>query len=433
MRLILLFSILINSLWSQTKYVYVINKKPVWILYFKDSTNYQIIEYIKKEKTMFPIAILDSGNYIKFKFAIEFKSKSKEPIIKGIKPFLKNKLYHSWISIETYKQSDTNKYHSFFWKAPIHNKKEPHINNLAAEGYTKQFFINTIHKYAPIYDSLIYTDYSGPGMYKTYINGKYVEWKGDTAWTKLIKDYETVVHESTHGFNSTIGYFNRKFRYKIMVEPGITICYENNRSFQSSQFASIIPPDANKKIFRYDMYVSPWSTVTANLSGIYGLIDEFSAYRNGCHAALISTLKAIELNRERERDIFFEEACATHFSYYEFRLFIAWYLAYGKSNQTQIWKETMENKNLRIAFTLIDDLFLEDIKIIKQLQEKIKFYGYDYYERTYVDYLVKNIPNWQSYIDEFKIEGVNKSNWREMIEKLPSMDGKTNVTKIKDK
>lgn len=426
-RVILVLITLTTLLSAQinNKTTYVINKKPVQVIHFIDSINYLVIEYTKNKKYLVPTEVADSGKYKVGKLFIEFKSKDPIPILKGKKLFINNRLSQNWWNPnKVYTKSDTNKYHSFFWipSSEHYVRPKPTVSRLFAGEYAKQFFINNIHKYAPEYDSLLYKNYCGPGMYKTYIGGKHVEWIGDTTFLHLINDYETVVHESTHGFNVSIGYLNKKWREKIMVEPGITIFYDDTRTFTSAQFSVIVPSDASKKIFRYNSYVGYSSTVSANLSGIYGLIDEFSAYRNGCHASLVSTLKAIELKQDKHRDYFFEQSCGTYFAYYEFRLFIAWFLDYGEKYQNPIWKEIMNNKNLRIAFTLIDDLFLEDIKLIKQLQDKLKYYGYDYYERTYVDYLRQLIPNWQHNIDDFKIKGVNKLNWKEMVEKLPPLD-----------
>ncbi len=179
-----------------------------------------------------------------------------------------------------------------------------------------------------------------------------------------------------------------------MIEPGLTIYYNSTKTFESSIIRKIVPANANNSIFRYNSYVGLGSNFSSNLSGIYGLMDEFSAYRSGCHAGIISHLKATELNHTQNAKIFISEANKTYFAYYEFRLFIAWYLAYAKKYNESIYKELLDNKNLRIAFTLLDELFKEDVRLLGELNHNLNNRDFNYIEDKYVRYLKQITPEW---------------------------------------
>jgi hypothetical protein len=431
--LILLF--LFTKVFAQInpKTVFVINNKPIQVVRFVEKNKFIVIEYIKDKKVNIPQMIVDSGTYTQTKWFIKFQS-TKSNILNGNKLYLDKKLSANWWwSKKTYTRSDTNKYHYLGWIPPKqpYKKPNPSVPNPAIADYTKQFYIRHIHCYVPQYDSLMLTDFCGPGIYNTYVNNKYIEYRGDTSYNYLISDYETVVHESTHTFNGPFGYSNKRWRYKIMVDPGIIINYDNTETFQSCLFKPIVPPEAPKKIFRFNTYVAPGCTVSANLSGIYGLLDEFSAYRNGFHAALISHLKAKELKHDGLAAKFMTQANGTSFAYYEFRQFIAWYLAFAKSNYPKIYKSLMDNWNLRSAYTLIDQLYSEDLKLQSDIHSKSTSYEYTYYTSTYTDYLNSIYPKWSSYIEDFKIKDINSNNWKEKIQTLPPLDPSVRISRSK--
>ena len=422
MKLILTLLIISNLIYCQInlKSTYVINNKPLQAIRFITSDKYLIIEYTKNKRVIDPSSIVDSGTYTTTKLYINFKSSSNLPLIKGKKLYLNNNLSKNWWNPkDIYVKSDTDKYHSLGWLPPSspHEKPKSVIKHNSSI-YTKLFYMKVINTYATIYDSLILNDFCGPGQYSTYINNTYVHYTGDTSYHYLIDEYETVVHESVHMFNRIVSVSNKKWRYKIMVEPGITIFYDDTKTFESSKVNLIAPSDAISNIFRYKTYVGVGSTVSSNVSGIYGLMDEFSAYRNGCHASIISYFKSVELNKE-DSSIFIEQSIQTYFAYYEFRLFIAWYLDYAKKYQPKVYEDLMANWNFRIAFTLIDNLFAEDVKLLDGTCRKTKNWNFNYYEEKYVKYLKRNLPDWEECLTKFKIEGVSKSNWEKNLKPLP--------------
>lgn len=53
--------------------------------------------------------------------------------------------------------------------------------------------------------------------------------------------------------------------------------------------------------------------------------------------------------------LYLSNCYSTIFAYYEFRLFLAWYLKYAKNNYPLVYQSLTSEKKLRAVFTLIDN------------------------------------------------------------------------------
>lgn len=429
MRKLLLISFLLLSqiILSQIKSTYIITNKSktsTYILQLRDSNKYEVLDFIKNPEATLPTSMIDTGTYylknilglktIKFKSENKIKYKfiltlddityyiNKDKIYKSpIDPLLK-KPYKAIITLDTVYQKTIN-FKNIMKKAEI--KKD----------FTKTFFLNNIKKYSPTYFSVIEESYCGPGCYVSVVNNKTVGWDGDTTYKVLISDYTIMVHETTHKNNGADGYNWEKnlWNGRALIEPGISISYTPTPIFHSDLFITIVPKEAPKKIFRYGTYVGRVSETSANLSGIYGLMDEFSAYRNGTRAAIEGVNTAIKLKDTEKITMFQQQAIGQYFAYYEFRLFMAWYLEYAEKNKTDIYKKIMSNGNLRIAYTLLDDGFLNDIKELESLVKKYPIYSYGYNEENYAQYVKDLLVDHEKTLTKFRIQGITKLNYKE--------------------
>jgi hypothetical protein len=274
----------------------------------------------------------------------------------------------------------------------------------------KVYFLRLLNDFAPGYKGFIDTNYCGPGCYYSVVNNVSVPSSKDTTNDRLISSFNTVVHESTHHFNSYTD---------ICVDPTIIIQFQRTPTYTSEKFLSIVPKEASDKIFRLKSYVGNGSGVSANLSGIYGIMDEFSAYRNGTKASLDAAISAKLAKNEKRKLDFIKESLPTYFAYYEFRLFISWYLDYGAKYQPAMHKVLMENTNFRVAFTLLEQGFKEDINIMEKLvaeNPSVKW-SYDYYEKDYVLYCKELLVSQEKTLSTFRIAGVTAQNYRQFITK----------------
>jgi hypothetical protein len=429
MKLILIiFTLLSFNLISQEiKSTYVINQKskspaPIHILHLRDNNKYEVIDFITNNDVSVITGMSDTGTYI-IKDKIVFKTitftseKKKKFTLNKIKYFIyKDKLYEK--PLDPYLRKP---YKAIITLDTAYQKTIPYQqnkkNNEIKKEYTKSFFLSNIKKYSPTYLSVIEESYCGPGCYLSVVNNQTVSWNNDTTYKELINDYSTMVHETTHHYNSAGGYNWEKnfWNSRVLVEPGITISYEQTPTFHSELFISIVPKEAPKKIFRYGTYVGRGADPSANLSGIYGLMDEFSAYKNGTRVSIEAANTAIKLNDKEKIGIFEQKAIGEYFAYYEFRLFIAWYLEYAEKNKPDIYKKIMANTNLRVAYTLLDDGFLNDIKDLEKLVKKYPIYSYEYNEKEWAQYVKDLLVDHEKTLTKFKIEGVNKLNYKEKL------------------
>lgn len=265
----------------------------------------------------------------------------------------------------------------------------------------------------------------------------------------LLEKFNTVVHESCHGYNFRIGLKSNWNSDGYFISPGITIAAYRGNYFPSTVLNNVVPKDQQKKIFRYDTYVSGSSNNSATTQGVYGFLDEFASYYHGSRV-------------DFDMFPFFETLCpytdatcwvqgylssmqSTLYAYYEFRLFIAWYLLYAEQREQKVFNELMTNQNLRVAYTLLDDLFKKLIDdyfdVRRKLIEKLNAAGsnieltdeYIYIvtifgsgnsksgtgipddDMNYLKSLFKAKEN--SMLDRFRVKGVTLSNYHQFLDK----------------
>lgn len=282
----------------------------------------------------------------------------------------------------------------------------------AMADYTRLFYINLAGNFANPYKAVLEKGYCGPDCYSTFVDNQPVKWNYDTSYNTLFSEFETVVHESVHRYNSGIGTGGNE---GYLIEPGIEVSAPVNSVFNSAEIKKIAPADASKKIFRYNTYVSDSSKVSANVSGIYGLLDEFSAYNNGVRTCVVAAQNALMKGDTAKAAQFISQASGTYFAYYEFNLFIAWYLRTAKTDHADMYKEMMANSNLRVTYTLLDANFAETIENLKRTSAIVeKKTGNDalaYNEKNYAAYPKQLLVKEKSTLDAFKVKGVNKGNY----------------------
>ncbi len=424
-KILAIFILLSNIIYSQIddiKSAYILNqKKATYVLHIRNDNKYEVIDFMKNQDIIIPTSMIDSGKYtIVKKFGIQtitFESEKKKKFtLNGNKYFIyKDKLYAKILDpylknpYDAIKTQDT----AYFKSMPFEEKKP---NSAVKIEYTKVFFFSNIKKYEPTYLSLIEESFCGPGCYNPIGS----TWNGDTTYNELINDCSTMIHETTHAYNHGVTGYNwttHMWSERALIEPGIAISYEQTPTFHSELFISIVPKEAPKKIFRYELYVGKNAFPSANLSGIYGLMNEFSAYRNGTRSGIEGANTAIKLKDIKKIEIFQRQAIGEYFAYYEFRLFIAWYLEYAEKNKPDIYKKIMANTNLRVAYTLLDDGFSNDIKELEKLVKKYPIYSYEYNEKEYAQYVKALLVDHEKTLIKFRIQGADKINYKDFLKK----------------
>jgi hypothetical protein len=200
---------------------------------------------------------------------------------------------------------------------------------------------------------------------------------------EIIKSFGTVVHESCHILNSLNWEKEWDETGKTVIEFYITddiqIPVIQRKLFNSRKLNKTVPDSLQKKMFRYSDYIGKkhLTGISSQNDGIYGILDEFCAYYHGTKAKLelydYYYKKCNGFNKPNVWADYFSGIGNTHFAYYEFNLFIVWYLQYAQKYEKEIYTDILNNYDLRAAYTLLDQLWQELFtKYYKRLDEVIE-------------------------------------------------------------
>ncbi|MFN5460547.1 MAG: hypothetical protein ACK5AY_11615 [Bacteroidota bacterium] len=398
-----------------TEFVFSRNKSKINILQLREGKKYY--HYIADKKTEY----LDSGTYeIKWK-KVTFKSFGNgnyKASASGKTYFFNNKgLYRNFKDLllnsgclaknVPYYGRPTNWLDEF--KFDLTSK--PNKSEVKAFENLKSTILKITSKYFNDYYKLISNYYCGPESYNTIVGGVQIEKNKDTSRLRALEDLNTIYHESTHSFNTTM---------QIYLIPQISLKYQKCNIFKSSEISRMISDENKKKIFRYKTYISGDPRLPSVQEGIFGIMDEFSAYQVGTTISVIAAERLIEEGKMDEAQILLKSAHATYFALYEFNLFIAWYLEYAYFNFPAIYKELHDNTNFRLAFTLNELIFNETNNRMIALSNKSKNLteNLSYYEKQYAEYPKKELQKHDEILKKFRVSGVNKENYFNFISKL---------------
>lgn len=174
----------------------------------------------------------------------------------------------------------------------------------------------------------------------------------------LLDGFNTLVHEAVHWYN----YHKVPFRYEnYYIAPGVDIRVRRQPVFNSVALNQVVPDSLETQIFRYRTYIGDSTRIGSQLNGFYGILEEFGAYYHGTKADLelydfyrtFCTESACWVND------FLRNTTSTVHAYYEFRLFMAWYLNYAKTFHPEDYRKLVQDRNLRLAYTLLEQLFTD--------------------------------------------------------------------------
>lgn len=176
---------------------------------------------------------------------------------------------------------------------------------------------------------------------------------------RIIDSIDTAVHEECHGY--TFYEYNPFLGEAIYTGNKSSINVNYTKVYPSKEMSRTIP--VNLRTFRWDTYVgNPSANLTSDVDGVYGLLDEFTAYYWGMNAelSLYPYLKKVNASVADWKG--FISACANgRLAYAEFKYYIMQYLSYAKQKYPDIYKDIIENKNFIKAYTTIEQKFASQI------------------------------------------------------------------------
>ena len=278
------------------------------------------------------------------------------------------------------------------------------VNSLATE---KMLVLLFCQQYAPDYVPMLESSYSSPNSWSRTVGGVPTPANFNANdKNDVIAEFETIIHESTHHKNTRDGIYLGPNKYLLFTDA------EKNDVqyfYKSELIADFLPIDAEEKIFRFETYIGEGSGVSANLSGIFGLMDEYSAYQNGCSAALVAYDNALQEKDTTLAITFFKDALATYYAYYEFNSFIGAYLKYGKTKEPIIYLKIMNNSTLRRAYSINTIEFEKAIATINSQSNRLKSNyklvksSMEYYKTKYEVYAKSCMTSFQPELTNFKL------------------------------
>ena len=278
------------------------------------------------------------------------------------------------------------------------------VNSLATE---KMLVLLFCQQYAPDYVPMLESSYSSPNSWSRTVGGVPTPANFNANdKNDVIAEFETIIHESTHSKNTRDGIYLGPNKYLLFTDA------EKNDVqyfYKSELIADFLPIDAEEKIFRFETYIGEGSIVSANLSGIFGLMDEYSAYQNGCSAALVAYDNALQEKDTTLAITFFKDALATYYAYYEFNSFIGAYLKYGKTKEPIIYQKIMNNSTLRRAYSINTIEFEKAIATLNSQSNRLKSNyklvksSMEYYKTKYEVYAKSCMTSFQPELTNFKL------------------------------
>lgn len=178
----------------------------------------------------------------------------------------------------------------------------------------------------------------------------YSEWTFSHA-EDILSGIGTAVHEECHSDMFRHHYEGDSFveglDYYVGNKDYISVNYTD--VYKSEEMAATFP--SSLRTFRFDTYVSEGETTSANVNGIYGLLNEFTAYYWNAHTNnLIS----------KKYGVWDQETNIVQ-PYYEFLYWMTNYMLYAKEHYPQVYKSILNNEDFLEAFAIIEEKYNKEI------------------------------------------------------------------------
>lgn len=213
---------------------------------------------------------------------------------------------------------------------------------------------------------------------------------------EILDDMATAVHEACHGYESRKPYaiieakdipFDFEESYSVyFVSRDEEYMVRQSSTFPSREMLGDIPE--KYKTFRFDTYINTRTEyLGTQQKGIFGLMDEFTAYYNGFKTIV---LNFPEYQRYAQKNAinylhYIEHAASHKAAYYEFTYFILHYLSHASINYPDMYHSFLNNEELKLAYRSISQAYKEMIdtyedkiqEIRKDVETRGEYFSYD--------------------------------------------------------
>lgn len=202
---------------------------------------------------------------------------------------------------------------------------------------------------------------------KTKTFDEYVDGKSQS---ELLESYATVIHELLHAYNET-----ENNGHTYFIDAGTRIHVPFTEVFNSKELNKYVRKGLQDSVFRYGLYIggkselpglgkvkgvndSKQNEAMSVQLGVYGILEEFSAYYFGAEAAFEHYdfyLTTYGKDKEDIWETYTQELEGELVAFYEFQLFMGWYLNFAKEKHPKMYTEIHNNKAFKVVYSLILD------------------------------------------------------------------------------
>lgn len=209
------------------------------------------------------------------------------------------------------------------------------------------------------------------------------EWMNNQSSKLILSDFTTTVHESLHGYDGELMLNKKDMRsergrppYAYFIDKNIVVYapFEDDIIKTETLHPKHYPIEV-QYLFRYSTYIystkerhdwfigqldksdlADYNTIvkaesgsgaSSNIDGIYGLLEEFNAYFHDANCEYELRLSDAPLHDPSNTSFMTAP-------YYEFNIFMAHYIKYLSEHDKQLYQKLIKNKQLRLAYTMIE-------------------------------------------------------------------------------
>lgn len=186
---------------------------------------------------------------------------------------------------------------------------------------------------------------------------------------RIIDRIDTAVHEETHGYSYS---YAKASGLAYFVGKKKTVYVPYTKVYPSKKMAASIPKSL--RTFRYETYVGESSaSLSSNVNGAYGLLNEFMAYRAGMNTTV--SLYSYLTDKKADWDPWrrFVTGCENNrLAFGEFKYYILHYLYYAKKHNPQVYNGIVKNKNFCRAYRIMESSYRKLITTYEKDLNKMK-------------------------------------------------------------
>lgn len=216
--------------------------------------------------------------------------------------------------------------------------------------------------------------------------------RGDSV-ESLLGSVNIVVHETYHTYSALRAFQLSEERFgrplpgyhAFLAKDNAAMLVKRTPVFNTSEIADSIPE--RLRTFRFATYIAPdpagsLSATGSKAWGVYGLLNEYSAYYHGNKAALdlYPYYRDVMPPGPAKWHDYFSGINRSFSANVEFRFFILKYLQYAKEHHPLIYSGIMENREFVLAYHAVskqhEDLSDEYFRIKKEVFTNLEKEGY---------------------------------------------------------